>query len=425
MNDLFSLNLSLSTDGKTKEGVAYKIILLYSPYREVKMTLKIVRVKLYDFFQLMVRYLHKNSRCGTTSSLNSNWISSSAYISMQKYRPIAYIGGMTLIAFVSVWIFMQKHISECDTDSEDSKNSINSNNSKNSINSKNSHVVSKNAKYGGFSPIRRERVTSTIRRKKVTSQNTSRRCEVKNVINNVQNRISITLNKIRSIQIDDVTCDNDDLMNVESPSSLFLNAAFETVEQDRYDQDVRLATKLEKQIELENDVEFILNMINKGSKDSYSNGESCWISNDYSTIPVNINDSQKSGKKVVTFATLASDIEQASQRRIIRDFEILKVLKQKKLTEEITEGSLKSAIEIVKTQSLARAKSTRRLKRPHKMSYEIDNVNKKFLYIDSWKKDMIDRLNDLECEFNTLEEMIDDNRILTESFEAKKNKDGE
>ncbi|CAG8580959.1 13015_t:CDS:2 [Dentiscutata heterogama] len=360
------------------------------------MTLKIVRVKLYDFFQLMVRYLHKNSRCGTTSSLNSNWISSSAYISMQKYRPIAYIGGMTLIAFVSVWIFMQKHISE----------------------------LSKNAKYGGFSPIHRERVTSTIRRKKVTSQNTSRRCEVKNVINNVQNRISITLNKIRSIQIDDVTCDYDDLMNVESPSSLFLNAAFETVEQDRYDQDVCLATKLEKQIELENDVEFILNMI-KGSKDSYSNGESCWISNNYSTIPVNINDSQKSGKKVVTFATLASDIEQASQRRIMRDFEILKVLKQKKITEEITEGSLKSAIEIVKTQSSARARSTRRLKRPHKMSYEIDDVNKKFLYIDSWKKDMIDRLNDLECEFNALEEMIDDNRILTESFEAKKNKDGE
>ncbi|CAG8739560.1 25390_t:CDS:2, partial [Gigaspora rosea] len=267
-----------------------------------------------------------------------------------------------------------------------------------------------------FFSIPQERIASTIGRKRQrsTSQKTSR-CEVKNVINDVQNRISVAINKIRSIQIGDV--------NVEPPPSSFLNAALETVEQDRFDRDTRLATKLEQQLELEEDVEFILNMI-KGSKDSDSNGES-WISNNYSVIPVNVNDSQKSGKKVVTFATLESDIEQASQHRILRNYEILKFLKQKKLTEKITEGSLESAIEIVKTQSLARARSTKRLKRPHKINYEIDDVNKKLLYIDSWQKDMIDRLNCLECEFDALEEMIDDDQILTESFESKKNKDGE
>ncbi|CAG8812557.1 35932_t:CDS:2, partial [Gigaspora margarita] len=378
------------------------------------MSLKIVQVKSCDFFQLMVRYLYKNARYGTTTSLNSNWLSSSAYISMQKYRPIAYIGGMTLVALVSVWIFMQKHISECDSDS-DSEDSNNLNNSKNS------HEVSNKDR---FFSIPQERVASTIGRKRPrsTSQKTSR-CEVKNVINDVQNRITIALNRIRSIQIGDVTCDNDDIVNVEPPPSSFLNAALETIEQDRVDRDTRLATKLEKQLELEEDVEFILNMI-KGSKDSNSNGES-WISNNYSVIPVNVNDSQKSGKKVVTFATLESDVEQASQHRILRNYEILKFLKQKKLTEKITEGSLESAIEIVKTQSLARARSTKRLKRPHKINYEIDDVNKKLLYIDSWQKDMIDRLNCLECEFDTLEEMIDDDQILTESFESKKTKDGE
>ncbi|KAF0553508.1 hypothetical protein F8M41_020240 [Gigaspora margarita] len=362
------------------------------------------------------KYLYKNARYGTTTSLNSNWLSSSAYISMRKYRPIAYIGGMTLVALVSMWIFMQKHISECDSDS-DSEDSNNLNNSKNS------HEVSNKDR---FFSIPQERVASTIGRKrprstsqKSTSQKTSR-C-VKNVINDVQNRISITLNRIRSIQIGDVTCDN--IVNVEPPPSSFLNAALETVEQDRVDRDTRLATKLERQLELEEDVEFILNMI-KGSKDSDSNGES-WVSNNYSVIPVNVNDSQKSGKKVVTFATLESDVEQASQHRILRNYEIFKFLKQKKLTEKITERSLESAIEIVKTQSLARARSTKRLKRPHKINYEIDDINKKLLYIDSWQKDMIDRLNCLECEFDALEEMIDDDQILTESFESKKNKDGE
>ncbi|CAG8598766.1 20941_t:CDS:2 [Cetraspora pellucida] len=500
MNDLSSFNLSLPTDGKTK-----------------------------------------NARCGTTSSLISNWLSSSAYISMQKYRPIAYIGGMTLVALVSMWIFMQQtHITECDSDSEDS-----------------------NDPNDGFSSISRERITSTTGSRKRTRDGTSQKIkinnspipasrdskqlkdeldrpqskflkfrtrgdinhfnkkskpsltevnndnvtsspiigscgcvedkteafeqnkninyqnlqilgkrsrssqsnrhpngrllaettyihdtfytnaklrghkadtfknfdeanvrriesEVNNAINDLQGRISIALNKIKSTQIDEVICDHDDIMNLEP--SPFLST-LENIEQSRFDRDAHIATQLEKQTELEDDVEFILKMI-KGSNYSDSNGEN-WISNNYSEIPVNVNNSPKSGKKVVTFATLASDIGQASQHRILRNFEILEILKQKELTEKIIEGSLKGALEIVKAQSLARARSTRRLKRPHKISYEIDDVNKKLLYIDSWQKDMIDRLDGLECEFDVIEKMIDDDRILTESFEAKTDKDGE
>ncbi|CAG8735629.1 1735_t:CDS:2, partial [Racocetra fulgida] len=233
--------------------------------------------------------------------------------------------------------------------------------------------------------------------------------EVKNAINDLQDRISIALNKIRSTKID------------EEPSPFL--STLEAIEQSRFDRDAHIATQLERQIELEDDVEFIIKMI-KGSNYSDSNGEN-WISNNYSEISVNVNDSPKSGKKVVTFATLASDIEQTSQRRILRNFEILEILNKKELTEKIIEESLKSAIKIVKAQSLARARSTRRLKRPHKISYEIDDVDKKLLYIDSWQKDMIDRLNGLECEFDAIEEMIDNDQILTELFEAKQNKDGE
>ncbi|CAG8721278.1 36125_t:CDS:2, partial [Racocetra persica] len=473
--------------------------------------------------------------------------------------PIAYIGGMTLVALVSMWIFMQQtHITDCDSDSEDSndpndsfssirreritstigrkrgrtvtskntsgikpnnspipasrdskqlknefdryqpifqkfrtrgddnrsnkksKPSLTEVNNDNSTNSTNSPIIgscgcaenkiealkqNKNPKYQNLQILcKRSRsnqcnqrpnghflagtvyinrnaheytnikladtsanfnnTQSTVRNYGINEVGVSRiESEVKNAINDLQDRISIALDKIKSTKIDEVTYDYDEIMNVEP--SPFLST-LEAIEQSRFDRDAHIATQLERQIELEDDVEFIIKMI-KGSNYSDSNGEN-WISNNYSEISVNVNDSPKSGKKVVTFATLASDIEQTSQRRILRNFEILEILNKKELTEKIIEGSLKSAIEIVKAQSLARARSTRKLKRPHKISYEVDDVNKKLLYIDSWHKDMIDRLNDLESEFDTIEEMIDNDQILTESFESfepKQDKDGE
>ncbi|CAG8653640.1 15619_t:CDS:2 [Acaulospora morrowiae] len=227
--------------------------------------------------------------------------------------------------------------------------------------------------------------------------------------NNVRARINDSLRKLKLKQSGEHVTRREDLEPPESSSSL-LNS-FQMVNQVQKDYDSLFLSRLEKQIELEEELRLAIRMI-KDNIESIDSGGKAELDIDenekgFQTAIETTSNALSATREVVTFAALKTDIALSSKQRIARDLEILKLLEKKHEVEKRTEESIEQALEILRAQLKSRDRCTRKLKSPRRMSEEVDDVDKKLQHMISWRTSMDEGLEDLEAKFDSLEDLID------------------
>ncbi|CAG8521121.1 9784_t:CDS:2 [Acaulospora colombiana] len=231
-------------------------------------------------------------------------------------------------------------------------------------------------------------------------------------IKDVQTRISDAIHKNRLMQNNEYTAFREDTELPESPSSL--QNSFREVNQVRKEYDAQLVSHLERQVELDANLEFSVKTIKEDMAGINTSGKFGFRTDENerndNVVAETVFDIPNATKEVITFSSLEADVEFSSRQRIARDFEILKLLEKKHRVDQETEESIKQALEVLKFQSKSRVGCTRKLKSPKRMEEEVDDVHKKFQYLDSWRSSMVERLEDLKANFDELEDLITNGR---------------
>ncbi|RIA80035.1 hypothetical protein C1645_745525 [Glomus cerebriforme] len=275
----------------------------------------------------------------------------------------------------------------------------------------------------------KDNLTSPIRNVKCFTKSLCQDIDNKESLTDLEEKIAMTIKKINLIDLQ-VRENYREFYIPYTP--LTLHETFDKIEQERVERYKKLLVKLGRQKQEDSNLESILRMVQEFFHEkryydtSDDEDENCHEKrDDHSDEFVDfLNYIQNATRTKVTsndnfdcnkcpkFSDILAYDEQASRKRIERNFEILKMIDSYEQQGKETEASIKKSIEMFNEQRAKYKGATRHLKRPLRFYDELNRFEDRLMDLKQQADNLAEGLDDMEaCFTETLELFNDDGKM--------------